>query len=137
MKGLPTLIRLRKFELEEKRRLLAEREAQAAAIENDINGLDMAVLHEQEAARRSQEVAFAYPAFARMAIDRRRELVEMLIAAHREVELAAEQVTIAYQELKKFEVAQANREKREREEQARKDQILLDEMAIEGFRRAQ
>jgi flagellar FliJ protein len=136
VKGLPTLIRLRKFELEEKRRILAEMEAQVAAIENDINGLDMAVLREQDASRRSPEVAFAYPAFARMAIDRRRELIEQLLEAHRQVELAAEAVTIAYQELKKFEVAQANREKREKEEQARKDQILLDEMAIESFRRA-
>lgn len=136
MKGLPTLIRLRKFELEEKRRILSEKEAAAARIEADITALDIAVLREQDAARRSHDVAFAYPGFARMAIDRRRDLIEALAAAQREVEIAAEAVTLAYQELKKFEVAQANRIKREKYEEAVRDQIRLDEMAIEGFRRA-
>jgi flagellar FliJ protein len=136
VKGLPTLIRLRKFELEEKRRALAEKEAVAAEIERQINALDEAVVREQDAARRSQEVAFAYPAFARMAIDRRRDLIEALAVAQREVEEAAEEVTIAYQELKKFEVAQANRIKREKYEASIREQNLLDEMAIESFRRA-
>ncbi len=136
MKGLPTLIRLRKFELEEKRRILAEKEAHAVSIEAEITNLDEAVLREQDAARRNFDVAFAYPAFAKMAIERRRDLIEALVAAQREVEEAAEAVTIAYQELKKFEVAQANRVKREKEEAALKEQILLDEMAIESFRRA-
>jgi flagellar biosynthesis chaperone FliJ len=37
--------------------------------------------------------------------------------------------------LKKYEVAQDNRRKRARVETNRREQIVLDEIAIEGFRR--
>ena len=70
-------------------------------------------------------------------LDALTELVNLGIsqAAHSLAEMAREEVTLAYQELKKFEVAQSNRKRRAREEANRREQIVLDEIGIEGFRR--
>jgi flagellar export protein FliJ len=135
MKGLPTLIRVRQWELEEKRRKLADLEGLAAQLDEAIARLDDEVKMEQGVAQSSQEVTFAYAPYAQAAIERRRTLLASLEDVRQQILAAHEEVTIAYQELKKYEVAQDNRRRRTRAEANRREQIVLDEIGIEGFRR--
>ena len=78
---------------------------------------------------------FAYAPYAAAAIERRRTLLASLEDVRQQILGAHEEVTIAYQELKKYEVAQDNRRRRARVETNRREQIVLDEIGIEGFRR--
>jgi flagellar FliJ protein len=135
MKGLPTLIRVRQWELEEKRRKLADLEGLAAQLEEAVARLDDEVRMEQGVASASQEVSFAYAPYAQAAIERRRTLKASLEDVRLQIEAAAEEVTAAFQELKKYEVAQDNRRRRARIEANRRETIVLDDIAIEGFRR--
>jgi len=135
MKGLPTLIRVRQWELEEKRRKLADLEGLAAQLDEAIQRLDDEVKMEQGIAQSSLEVNFAYAPYAQAAIERRRTLLASLDDVKQQIEAAHEEVTMAYQELKKYEVAQDNRRRRTRAEANRREQIVLDEIGIEGFRR--
>ena len=135
MKGLPTLIRVRQWELEEKRRKLADLEGLAAQLDEAIARLDDEVKMEQGVVQSSLEVNFAYAPYAAAAIERRRTLLASLEDVRQQILGASEEVTIAYQELKKYEVAQDNRRRRARVETNRREQIVLDEIGIEGFRR--
>jgi flagellar FliJ protein len=135
MRGLPTLIRVRQWELEEKRRKLADLEGLGAQLEEAIARLDDEVKMEQGVAGASNEVSFAYAPYAQAAIERRRTLVMSLDDVRQQIEAAAQEVTVAYQELKKYEVAQDNRRRRARTEANRREQIVLDDIAIETFRR--
>lgn len=136
MKGLPTLIRLRKWELEEKRRKVSDLEALEQQLGEAIARLDDEVQMEQAVATASGEVNFAYGPFAAAAVERRRTLKASVDDVRQQIIAAQEEVTIAYQELKKYEVAQSNRRRRARDEQGRRDQIILDDISIEGFRRS-
>jgi flagellar protein FliJ len=135
MRGLPTLIRVRQWELEEKRRKLADLEGLAAQLEEAIARLDDEVRMEQGVAAASHEVSFAYAPYAQAAIERRRTLKASLEDVRLQIEAAGQEVTIAFQELKKYEVAQDNRRRRARVEANRRETIVLDDIAIEGFRR--
>jgi flagellar export protein FliJ len=135
MKGLPTLIRVRQWELEEKRRKLADLEGLAAQLDEAIARLDDEVRMEQGIAGASTEVNFAYAPYAQAAIERRRTLVASLQDVRQQIEAAREEVAMAFQELKKYEIAQDNRRKRARVEANRREQIVLDEIAIESHRR--
>lgn len=135
MKGLPTLIRLRKYELEEKRRKLADLEALRQQIQESMARLEDDIKAEQLIAAQNPEIGFAYGSFAQASIERRRKLETSSQDVMRQIETAAEEVTMAYQELKKYEVAYQAKRKRDTEELNRKEQIRLDDIALEQFRR--
>ena len=135
MKGLPTLIRVRTWALEEKRRKVADLEALETQLLEAIARLDDEVQLENQVASDDTDARFTYGSYISVAIDRRRTLDASVDDVRRQIEAAREEVTLAYQELKKFEVAHNNRKRRVREEANRREQIVLDEIAIEGHRR--
>jgi flagellar FliJ protein len=135
MKGLPTLIRVRTWALEEKRRKVADLEALEAQLIEAIARLDDEVQIENQVAGNDTGASFTYGSYISAAIERRRTLDESVVDVRRQIEAAREEVTIAYQELKKFEVAHSNRKRRAQTEANRREQIVLDEIGLEGFRR--
>jgi flagellar export protein FliJ len=134
-KGLPTLIRLRSFELEERRRALAELESVAERLDQAIRDIDAEVIRERDLASGDIMLIRYFPTYLEGAKQRRQSLVANRLDIGHQIEAAKEALTIAYQELKKLEIAQALREKREKEEAERREQGRLDEIAIESFRR--
>src|SRR5437763_11820404 len=135
MKGLPTLIRVRTWALEEKRRKVADLEALEAQLLEAIARLDDEVQLENQVASNDTDARFTYGSYISVAIDRRRTLDASVEDVRRQIEAAREEVTLAYQELKKFEVAHNNRKRRVREEANRREQIVLDEIGLETYRR--
>jgi flagellar export protein FliJ len=135
MKGLPTLIRVRTWELEEKRRKVADLQGLEAQLAEAIARLDDEVQLENQVVSSDTNASFTYGSYISAAIERRRTLDASVEDVRRQIEAAQEDVTIAYQELKKFEVAQSNRKRRARDEAGRREQVVLDEIGLETYRR--
>ena len=137
MKGLKTLIRLHKSEVDERRRRLTELQSMAEGLEEERRRFEERVLEEQRVASLSLETSLTYAAFARQVIDRR----EQYAAAKREVErriaLAEAAVTEAFQELKRFELAEEDRVRREQARLKHAEALMLDEVASQRFQRNQ
>jgi len=135
--SLKTIIRLQKLQLDEKRRILAELQNLGDRLKAEIERLKEEIAHEQATAREDFAVSFTYANFAQAALERGRRLGESLAQVEAQISVATDQMAEAFQELKRFELAEEERLKREREKQKRKDAIMLDETALVGFRRRQ
>ena len=74
MKSRNTLIRLKKFQVEERRRKVAQIEAMIADFTRMITDLDREITAEQERAGIHDPAHFAYPTYAKAATGRRDNL---------------------------------------------------------------
>ena len=74
MKSRETLIRLKKFQVDEKRRKVAQIEAMIAEFDRMSVDLDREIKAEQERAGIHDPSHFAYPTYAKAAITRRENL---------------------------------------------------------------
>jgi flagellar export protein FliJ len=135
-KDLQNLIQIHEWEVDEKRRKLGELlrlldnlEAQARALEEEL-------VREQDIARNSpEEAGFHYGDYAETVIDRRERIRQSIEQMEQAILDSREELREAYVELKKYEVAQENRERRATLERNRREQIQLDEVGLQGFRR--
>lgn len=134
-KGLKTLIRLSKFNVDEKRRTLTALQTREDQVIAEIRAAEEQLVREQHAASENQAFAFAFPAFYRAWAQQRQALEQALMAVRQQIEVARDELAEAFREQKTYEVTQANREKREREEADRKEQIFLDEIGLNMHRR--
>lgn len=135
--SLKTIIRLQKLQLDEKRRVLAELQNLEDRLKAEIQRVKDEIAREQATAREDFSVSFTYANFAQAALERGRKLGESLAQVEAQISVATDQMAEAFQELKRFELAEEERLKREKEKQKRKDAIMLDETALVGFRRRQ
>ncbi|CAA7621612.1 flagellar export protein FliJ [Magnetospirillum sp. UT-4] len=135
-KGIKTLIRLSKFAVDEKRRALTALQAREDEILGEIaHQQDQLVEEQRIAGADSTGVGFIYGAYQRAWMNHRDDCERSLALVRGQIEAARDELAGAYRELKTYEITQANREKREREEADRKDQIFLDEVGLTQFRR--
>lgn len=135
-KGLHTLIRVRKWEVDEKQRavglLLRDEEK---IIEFQV-ALDREL--DEEKALVSQSAAnerMTFEPYIRRWRQRRDNLEAALILIRRKIEEAREELAEAYRRLKTFEITQDQRDTAEEKEENRLEQISLDEMGIDLHRR--
>ena len=133
--GLHTLIRLHKWRLDEKRRALAELQALADKLVQDTARLEREILAEQEIARSSPEASFGYGNFAKQAIERRKRLAQSVAQVEHQIAEATEEMAEAFQELKRYELAQEGRDRREDAKRKTRENAALDEVALSGFTR--
>jgi len=137
MKGLPTLIRVHKWELEEKRRQLSEREGLRDDFIQELARLEESLIENQRAAAHSPEIAATYGVYALQVIEQREVLGQSIKETQVAVDEAADIVHLAFQEVKKYETAQERIEARLLKEENRREQIELDELGLNMFRRNQ
>lgn len=106
MKSRDAVIRLKRFEVEEKRRKVAEIESMIGEFNTMASDLDRQIAVEQERAGVSDVNHCAYPTFAKAAIQRRDNLSNSV--AGLEVKLAAARAELddAVEDLKKIELLQ-------------------------------
>ncbi len=129
MSGLRTLIRYRRHLLDDKRRDLAELEAHAAGFEASARAVDAAI--EREAALElDDETGISIGSFVAGMIVRRRVFESQKAALDGPIAEAQEAVRAAFQDVKKYELAQAAAEERDRREAARREQAEIDEIAL-------
>ena len=135
MSGLDQLLRLQKWNLDEKRRQAADLEALIQRLQGDIARLDFEVSREVEAARNDLEASRVLPPYRAVMATRRERLEQSVADVTLELDRVREEISETFADIKKTEQAIQLRLERRRQEQARREQIASDEMGIELHRR--
>ncbi|MGB5092774.1 MAG: flagellar export protein FliJ [Parvibaculum sp.] len=135
MRNRDSLIRLHKFQVDEKRRKVAELEIMLTEFQSRERELDRHVKAEQERAGISDVAHFAYPMFAKSVMRRRENILQSIQGLERQLEDAKEELAGAFRELKKYELMEDNRKRKVRKEVMRVEQIQTDEVALNIHRR--
>jgi flagellar protein FliJ len=132
VKGLAALIRLHSWRLDEKRRELADLQRLEDQLLADAQRLEDEMAAEQEfAAKNTDTAAFTYGGFAIGVIERRKRIAASIGEIRRRIDDKRAEVAEAFQELKRYEITQAERQKRARAEAERRTQAELDEISLE------
>jgi len=126
MKSRETLIRLKKFQVDEKRRRVAQIEAMIADFERMAADLDREVANEERRAGISDPAHFAYPTYARAARTRRQKIVHSADELRGQLDGARSELEIAFDEMKKVEILQDREAAAERAEENRREQVEMD-----------
>jgi len=130
MKRGDTLLRLRRFRVDEVKRRLATLDGMKADGERKLADLEDTVARERQRAGDSDIGRLAFPSFLRSIETRRENLKATLKDIERERSTAQAELTTAYQELKALEAAAEQQAKRVAEIETRRSQSKLDEMAL-------
>ena len=125
-----TLLRLKRFRVDEMKRRIASIDAMKADLERKLADLDDNVAREKQRAGDSDIGRLAFPSFLRSIEARRENLRTTLKEIEREYAAAQQDLTDAFQDLKSLEVATEQQAKRLSEMQARRAQARLDEIAL-------
>jgi flagellar protein FliJ len=115
MKSRETLIRLKKFQVDEKRRKVAQIETMIAEFERMAADLEREIRVEQDRAGIHDPAHFAYPTYAKAAIVRRENLKRSADELRAQLESAKMALGDAQDELKKAELLDERDQMRERE----------------------
>jgi len=137
MARIKPLIRMRRWELDQKQRELGELNKRAEAVVAEQNRLQREMEAEQKMVMERPEFAFTIAAYAAQVIFRQEKLADHLKILEQMIDQKREEIRQAFQEVKKLEIAEERRLDLEKEEQRRRDTIALDEVGLEGFRRHQ
>ena len=130
MKRGDTLIRLRRFRVDEMKRRMATLDGMKADAERKLADLEDSVARERQRAGDSDIGRLAFPSFLRSIEVRRENLRARLKEIERERVTAQADLNVAFQDLKSLEFATEQQAKRVAEIEARRGQSRLDEMAL-------
>jgi flagellar export protein FliJ len=126
MKSRETLIRLRKFQVDEKRRRVAQIEGMVADFDRMAADLDREIVTEQDRAGIHDPAHFAYPTYAKAAMTRRDNLKRSADELKGQLEDARMALAEAFEELKKVELLDERDQMRERAAENVREQTELD-----------
>ena len=130
MKSRDTLIRLKKFQVDEKRRKVAQIESMIADFDRMASDLEREIRVEQERAGISDPGHFAYPTYAKAAIQRRENLTRSADELRVQLEDAKALLGEAFEELKKVELLDERDQARERAEENAREQADMDSIGL-------
>ncbi len=129
MKSREALIKLRRFEVDEKRQKVADIEMMIGEFMRNMDDLDRQIAIEQERAGVSDINHYAYPTFAKAAIQRKEKLASSIEDLKNTLENAKDELSHSYEELKKIEMLEERGMTEERGRREKREQIQLDEFA--------
>jgi flagellar export protein FliJ len=130
MKRGDTLIRLRRFRVDEMKRRMSTLDGMKADAERKLADLEDSVARERQRASDSDIGRLAFPSFLKSIEARRENLRATLKEIERERVTAQEDLNVAFQDLKSLEFAAEQQAKRVAEIESRRAQSRLDEMAL-------
>jgi flagellar FliJ protein len=130
MKSRETLIRLKKFQVDEKRRKVAQIEGMIAEFERMAGELDREIRSEQDKAGITDPAHYAYPTYAKAAMQRRENLARSVDELRIQLEDAKAHLQEAFEELKKVELLDERDQMRERAEGNAREQAELDAIGL-------
>lgn len=123
-----SLIRLKKFQVDEKRRQVAQIEMMVADFERMASELDQQIEIEQQKTGISDVAHFAYSTFAKAALQRRDNLLASANDMKGTLEGAQDALAEAVEELKKVELLDQREHGREVAADAKEEQAEYDEI---------
>ena len=130
MKSRETLIRLTKFQVDEKRRRVAQIEGMIAEFDRISGDLDREIKTEQDRAGIHDPGHFAYPTYAKAAMQRRENLRRSVSELRAQLDDAQAALGEAFEELKKVELLDERDQMRERAEEEAREQAELDVIGL-------
>ncbi len=130
MKSRETLIRLRKFQVDEKRRRVAQIESMVADFDRMAADLEREIDTEQSRAGITDPTHFAYPTYAKAALVRRDNLKRSADELKGQLEDARMHLAEAFEELKKVELLDERDQMRERVAENARDQAEMDRIGM-------
>lgn len=130
MKRQNTLLRLRRFRVDDLKRRMATLDGMKADVDKKLADLEDSVARERQRAGETDIGRLAFPSFLRSIEDRRENLRATLRDIERERAQCQSDLAAAFQDLKSLEFANEQQEKRLAEIEARRAQSRLDEMAL-------
>ncbi|HEY2757927.1 MAG TPA: flagellar export protein FliJ [Pseudolabrys sp.] len=133
MKSRETLIRLKKFQVDEKRRKVAQIETMIAEFDRIAAELEREIKVEQDRAGIHDPGHFAYPTYAKAAMTRRENLQRSAGELKAQLDDAKAALGEAFEELKKVEMLDERDQQREKAEANAREQAELDRIAAMRF----
>ena len=130
MKTRDTLLRLKRFQLDERRRRVAQIEIMIAEFQRMSADLDREIAAEEAKAGISDPAHFAYPTYARAATQRRDNLRRSAHDLHDQLNDAKAQLGEAFEELKKVEVLEDRERSAERAFETARDQVAMSQIGL-------
>lgn len=137
MADLEPLIRLRKHAVDEKQRAVAQLYREAENLEKQKKVVEDQMAHEKKLAEemnRPEAIAF----YTRYAEGARKKIAALQMSIKKmegRIEAAQEDMRVAFAEMKKIQITQTRREKREAKAVQKKEDAQMDDIAIEQYRR--
>tara|TARA_X000001036_G_scaffold410173_1_gene421829 strand:+ start:578 stop:994 length:417 start_codon:yes stop_codon:yes gene_type:complete len=129
------LVRLREFELDERRRESGNILNEVNMLQDEMNRLNESLKVEQKIASESLEARFLYNEFVSSVIRQREWLTAALKVKEEEYESSREKVAHAYGEMRKAEIVRDEALKAEKQRGQILEQIEVDEIAQNIYRR--
>jgi len=130
MKSRDTLIRLKKFQVDEKRRKVAQIESMIADFDRMAADLEREIKTEQERAGIHDPGHFAYPTYAKAAMQRRENIKRSGDELKGQLDAAKDALADAFDELKKVELLDERDQQRERAAMDAQEQADLDAIGL-------
>ena len=130
MKRRDTLLRLKRFRVDELKRRLGTLDEMKSDLERKLADLDEAVAREKQRATDSEIGRLAFPSFLQSIDARRKNIRATMKELEREHVQAQDDLAVAFNDLKTFEIAEEERIRRIAENEAHAAQQRLDELAI-------
>lgn len=137
MADLQALIRLRKHSVDEKQRAVAQLYREAETLEKQKKVVEDQMANEKQLAEemnRPEAIAF----YTRYAEGARKKIAALQMAIKKmegRIEAAQEDMRAAFAEMKKIQITQTRREKREAKAVQKKEDAQMDDIAIDQYRR--
>ena len=130
MKSRETLIRLKKFQVDERRRKVAQIEGMIAEFERMAGDLDREIKTEQDRAGIHDPAHFAYPTYAKAAMARKENLKRSADELRVQLDDAKASLGEAFEELKKVELLDERDQARDRADENAREQTELDTIGL-------
>jgi flagellar protein FliJ len=130
MKSRATLLRLKRFQVDEKRRRVTQIETMIAEFERMAVDLTREITSEEERAGISDPSHFAYPTYAKAAMQRRDNLRHSADELRTQLDDAQADLQEAFEDLKKVEILEDREQARERTAETARDQAEMDHIGI-------
>ena len=136
MKSRELIIRLKKFQVDEKRRKVAQIEAMIAEFRRIADDLDREIQAEQDRTGIDDPAHFAYSTYARAAIGRSENLKRSAEELSGQLDRAQTALQESFEELKKVELLDERDQMRERTAEGAREQAELDAIGVLRMRGA-
>ena len=130
MKSRDTLLLLKKFQVDDKRRRVTQIEGMIADFQLMTTELEREIQTEQDRAGINDPSHFAYPTYAKAAIQRRENLTRSADELRAQLEDAKSALSEAFEELKKVELLDERDQAREKAEESAREQADLDSIGL-------
>ena len=130
--SLKTLERVKKFEIDEQRRILMQKLAREESLQNSLKNLIEEYENEKEFISQNPTLC-DFGTYTDQYLKKRRALEKQIADIQNEIEQIRDIMAEMFKEQKTFDIVTANRKKRHAKELAEQEQKLLDEVGTNTY----